>query len=200
MNPSRGTKRALRPTAFAILLAIATMPVFAQGCAPATAANHSANCCPGHVHQERPRENCIEERDSAIECIHQPAIRRTRKIILRIRDRTIRELRQQDGFLKPRTSRCGRAATEPPSQTRRARKRHPRRIRRRRSLRTTILAKHCHSKRSVLVRGTHPCKVRKDGAPSVVVIPAKNKGWATCGLSTRCSQEVNSPFEQDRRS
>ena len=32
------------------------------------------NCCPGHIHQERPRENCIEERDSAIECIHQPAI------------------------------------------------------------------------------------------------------------------------------
>ncbi len=47
MNPSRGTKRALRPTAFAILLAIATMPVFAQGCAPATAANHSQTAAQG---------------------------------------------------------------------------------------------------------------------------------------------------------
>src|SRR5271163_3666925 len=28
----------------------------------------------------------------------------------------------------------------------------------------------------VCVRGTHPCKVRKDGAPSFVVIPAKTKG------------------------
>jgi hypothetical protein len=31
----------------------------------------------------------------------------------------------------------------------------------------------------VCVRGTHPCKVRKDGAPSVVVISARTKGWAT---------------------
>ncbi len=41
MNLSRGTKRALRPTAFAILLAIARMPVFAQASAPATAASPS---------------------------------------------------------------------------------------------------------------------------------------------------------------
>lgn len=29
------------------------------------------------------------------------------------------------------------------------------------------------------VRGTHPCKERKDGAPSVVVISARNKARAT---------------------
>jgi len=33
----------------------------------------------------------------------------------------------------------------------------------------------------VCVRGTHPCKVRKDGAPSFVVIPAKTKGGPPAG-------------------
>ena len=41
MSASRGTKQAFCPTAIAILLAIATMPAFAQAGTPAAAANHS---------------------------------------------------------------------------------------------------------------------------------------------------------------
>jgi putative transposase len=38
---------------------------------------------------------------------------------------------------------------------------------------------------------------------SLASLPRSRKGgetWGTCDLSTRCSREVNSPFEQDRRS
>lgn len=41
-------------------------------------------------------------------------------------------------------------------------------------------ATHEFQSQCVRVRGSHPCKERKDGAPSVVVISAgKSKGWAT---------------------
>ncbi len=47
MSPSRGTNRAFCPIAMAILLAVATMPAFAQAGAPATAANHSQTAAQG---------------------------------------------------------------------------------------------------------------------------------------------------------
>src|SRR5579872_4227840 len=47
MSPSRGTNRAFCPIAIAILLAVATIPAFAQAGAPATAANHSQTAAQG---------------------------------------------------------------------------------------------------------------------------------------------------------
>jgi hypothetical protein len=47
MSPSRETNRAFYPAAIAILLAIATMPAFAQAGAAATAASHSQTAAQG---------------------------------------------------------------------------------------------------------------------------------------------------------
>jgi hypothetical protein len=47
MSPSRGTNQAFCPTVIDILLAIATMPAFAQAIAPATAANQSQTAAQG---------------------------------------------------------------------------------------------------------------------------------------------------------
>jgi len=43
---------------------------------------------------------------------------------------------------------------------------------------------------------SHPLKFAEGGAASVGLI----EGWASCDLSTRCSQQVNSPFAPNRRS
>lgn len=79
MSPSRGTNRAFCPMAIAILLAIATMPAFAQAGAPATAANQSQTAARATSTKSGGAKAASKERDGAIECIHQRAIGEPRK-------------------------------------------------------------------------------------------------------------------------
>ncbi len=47
--------------------------------------------------------------------------------------------------------------------------------------------------------GTRPCKKRKDGAPTVVVVSAKIKGRATRPLAARSVEEMKAERERQKK-